>query len=78
MAELPHAQGPQIELEAEYTYPTAGRYAVVVKVIDTLGNEFVNLFNASRLVLRFHFGTSYLRSQFPGRNDELRLVNEIE
>lgn len=30
---------PKIELEAKYTYPAAGKYAVVVKVIDILGND---------------------------------------
>ncbi|HLI30697.1 MAG TPA: DNA methyltransferase [Terriglobia bacterium] len=30
---------PKIELEAKHTYPEAGRYTVVVKVIDILGND---------------------------------------
>jgi adenine-specific DNA-methyltransferase len=30
---------PKIELETKYTYPTAGKYTVVVKVIDILGND---------------------------------------
>ena len=30
---------PKIELEARYTYPAPGKYSVVVKVIDILGND---------------------------------------
>lgn len=30
---------PKIELDTKYTYPTAGKYTVVVKVIDILGND---------------------------------------
>jgi adenine-specific DNA-methyltransferase len=30
---------PKIELETKYTYPLAGKYTVVVKVIDILGND---------------------------------------
>ncbi|HLI30749.1 MAG TPA: DNA methyltransferase, partial [Terriglobia bacterium] len=30
---------PQIELEARYTYPAPGKYSVMVKVIDILGND---------------------------------------
>jgi len=30
---------PKIELETKYTYPAAGKYTVVVKVIDILGND---------------------------------------
>ncbi|MGH9454229.1 MAG: PKD domain-containing protein [Terriglobia bacterium] len=30
---------PKIELEGRHTYPEAGRYTVVVKVIDILGND---------------------------------------
>ena len=30
---------PKIELETKYTYPEAGKYTVVVKVIDILGND---------------------------------------
>jgi adenine-specific DNA-methyltransferase len=30
---------PKIELEAKYTYPAPGKYSVVVKVIDILGND---------------------------------------
>ncbi|HEY4052344.1 MAG TPA: DNA methyltransferase [Terriglobales bacterium] len=30
---------PKIELETKYTYTTPGKYAVVVKVIDILGND---------------------------------------
>jgi adenine-specific DNA-methyltransferase len=30
---------PKILLETKYTYPAAGKHAVVVKVIDILGND---------------------------------------
>jgi adenine-specific DNA-methyltransferase len=30
---------PKIELETKYTYPASGKYTVVVKVIDILGND---------------------------------------
>jgi adenine-specific DNA-methyltransferase len=30
---------PKIELEAKYTYPAPGKYSVVLKVIDILGND---------------------------------------
>ena len=30
---------PKIELETKYTYPEPGKYQVVVKVIDILGND---------------------------------------
>jgi adenine-specific DNA-methyltransferase len=30
---------PKIDLETKYTYPAAGKYTVVVKVIDILGND---------------------------------------
>ena len=30
---------PKIELETKYTYPVPGKYTVVVKVIDILGND---------------------------------------
>ncbi len=32
-------KGPKIELEAKYRYAEPGKYAVVVKVIDILGND---------------------------------------
>jgi hypothetical protein len=30
---------PKLELEVQHTYPQAGRYTIVVKVIDLLGND---------------------------------------
>ena len=30
---------PKLEMEARYTYPEPGKYMVVVKVIDLLGND---------------------------------------
>ncbi len=30
---------PQIELESEHNYPEPGKYTIVVKVIDILGND---------------------------------------
>jgi len=30
---------PKIELQAQYTYPEPGKYRIVVKVIDILGND---------------------------------------
>ena len=31
----------KIELESKYTYPARGKYSVVVKVIDILGNDIM-------------------------------------